>query len=506
LNIHLKYKLDMDNLSNMKFRRQFLFSAHITTKLEGWQYENLGEGHLYVHPDCELVGVRGTDKELFLIGYAINPYFPEKTSKEVLEDISKFESIEEIPKLIYSLGGRFVLMIKFNGKFTFFHDACGLRQIVYTKHQGKLYAASQPLLLKEVLSLEKSPDYEAYFTSRYVKNSVEHYLPGGVSLYEGVFQLVPNHYIDSSDFIQIRYWPNSKTKELSVNEAVKKISPLLKNSISAAINRYKMALSLTGGRDTRIMLGACREYIDKLFVYTLQYRNLTMLSNDLRIPQNLASRLGFQHHIIDCRKPLTAEFAEVYMKNTDLAHLKDWGEIAHGMLKEYPPDRVSIKGSCTEIGRCSFYKLGKHTKITSGDRFFGIPSISAWSEIDFIKTRVIDWYEKAKNCEEIFGYDLFDLFYWEHRMGSWQAQNQLEWDIVQEVFTPYNNREIIDTMLQVNARFRSVPELLFFNTLIFDLWEDLLAEPINPTSYFRKLKKNVKNVLRYYEIKYYKWI
>lgn len=484
----------MDNLYNLKFRRQFLFSAKKCTQLESWQHENLDRHHLYVHPDCELIGIRGIDKVLFLIGYAINPYFPEKTSKEVLEDISQFESIEEISKLIYSLSGRFVLLINYNGKFTFFHDACGLRQIFYTKYEGKLYAASQPLLLKVILNLEKSPNYEAYYKSRYVKNTVEHWLPGGVSLYEGVYQLVPNHYIDSLDFIQKRYWPDSKSMELTVNEAVKKISNLLKNSLVAASNRYKLALPLTGGRDTRIMLGACREFIDKVFIYTLQYRNLTVLSNDIRIPQNLASRLGFQHHVIDCCKPLTADFAEIYMKSSDLAHLKDWGEIANGMFNEYPQDRVAIKGSCAEIGRCVYYKLGKHTKITSGDRFYRISSIKDWNEIDFIKNRVIDWYEEVKNFDKIYGNDLFDLFYWEHRMGSWQAQSQLEWDIVQEVFTPFNNREIIDTMLQVNPKFRCAPKFLFYNKLISNLWEDVLVEPINPTSYLISLKKYIKEV------------
>ena len=149
----------MQNLERLKFRRQFLFTAKECKQLDEWNLEIIDSHYLYVHPDCELNKLKNERNKLFLIGFAINPWFIDKTSLQILEDIAKFEKIEDIPDLIYGITGRFILLIKHDNKFCFFHDACGLRQMVYTFYENNLYAASQPLLLKLVVNIKRSLDY-----------------------------------------------------------------------------------------------------------------------------------------------------------------------------------------------------------------------------------------------------------------------------------------------------------------------------------------------------------
>ncbi len=482
----------MNKIDSLKFRRQFLFSAKKCKELVGWKVENLNSHYLYVHPDCELNKVRKSNADIFLIGNVINPYFPEKTSLHILNDISKFKSKTDIPKLLYSLVGRFVLLLNKKEEFLIYHDACGLKTVFYAKEEGDLYAASQPLLLKLVIDIKKNNNYDEYFKSEYVKSNLEHWMPSGTSLYENVYHLVPNHYLDFNKFEQIRYWPVRRIENKNLNESTEKISFLLKNTMFAASKKFQLALPLTAGLDSRLILSSCREFLNDVFVFTLQYRDLTMDSGDIKIPKKLSERLGFDYKVIDCRKPLDKEFADIYVQNTDIPHLNDWGKTANGMFSEYPQSRVAIKGNCVEIGRCAYYHNGKHTKIRSGSRFVSL--INGWSDVDFIKRRILSWFEEVKDFEQNYGYDLFDLFYWEHRMGSWQSQSQLEWNIVREEFTPFNNREIIDNMLAVQPKYRSRPKSILFSKVIQKLWHETLQEPINPSSVQRKIKSYIKDM------------
>jgi hypothetical protein len=488
----------MENLSNLKFRRQFLFSPEKCKELESWKSIDLESHFLYVHPDCELNRVTREQNELVLIGHAINPHDPEKTSQQVLLDIADFSTIGDVPRYLYPLVGRFVLLIKQNGVFTFFNDACGLRSVYYLKDGNNFYAASQPLLFKLVFNIVKSANYYSYYQSQHVKSVREYWLPSGVSLYKNVFHLAANHYVDSLNTRQIRYWPNKLNEKKNMDTAVEKISFLLRNTMIAAKKRWKLALSLTAGLDSRTILSSSHDIIDDVLVYTLQYRDLTEESNDMRIPRKLASRLGFQYQVMDCRTKFNEDFSDIYIDNTALPHYNDWGKIANGLFAHYPQERVAVKGNATEIGRHAYHHSGRQVTIHSGNQL--LPLVKGWSEIEFIKTRLSEWFEEIKDYSKSFGYSILDLFYWEQRMNSWQAQSQLEWDIVQEVFTPYNNRELIDLTLAVDPKFRCAPDYLLFQKLIQKQWNEALSEPINPTTPFKRLKSKLKEVLLLHEI------
>ena len=80
-------------------------------------------------------------------------------------------------------------------------------------------------------------------------------------------------------------------------------------------------------------------------------------------------------------------------------------------------------------------------------------------------------------------------------MGNWQSQGQLEWDIVQEVFTPFNNREIIDLMLGTKPEYRKGPDYILFKEVMRNLWPEVLSVPINPRSSSFKIKRYSKKFL-----------
>lgn len=480
-------------MNNLSFRRQFLLSPKKCEQLKDWKLETYGVYILHIHPDCGHTMLDSPSMHMALIGYIIDPVNPHKSNSDILNDIAASDTIDNICKKLYDYGGRFVLLIRQAEEYIVFHDPCGLKSAFYTKWEGGIYVASQPLLFKLLMPLKEGAKYYSYYKSAYVKYNIEHAIPSGISLYDNVYHLVPNHYLKFSTLNQIRYWPTKVLSRMHFDEAVKAASSLLDKIMIAADRRFKLALALTAGWDSRCILSACKSISQDLYFYTLQYRDLTDSSRDVSIPREILSKMGYQHHIIDCRKPMDKEFAELYENNTDIPHLHDWGFIANGMLTEYPSQRVAVKGNCAEIARCFYYKSGKHNDISSVDDF---EFMDDWNDIPFIKEQVSDWLVKIKDAKINMGYDLLDLFYWEHRMGSWQSQSQLEWDIVQEAFTPFNNRVLLDIILSVDSRYRSEPDYLFFKALIQNLWKETLVAPINPKTGMEKVEYAVKRLLK----------
>jgi hypothetical protein len=450
--------------------------------LQHWQHKTLGKFNIYAHPDVELSVVEANDQKpsMALIGYMIDPNCPDRTNVDILSDIHKsVDSVEGICKYLYNISGRFVLAVDYPKDAFVFHDACGLRSVFYTKRGENICIGSQPLIFKEIMPLRQGERFSSYDESEYRKSENEHWFPCGCSLFEQISQLVPNHYLRLSTLDQVRYWPNRRLQYEPLDRVSEKASQLLEGIMKAANERFSLALSLTAGFDSRTLLSASKAIAPDVYFYTLQYRKLTARSPDIAIPMKLLYSLGYKHHLIDCRKEIDPEFDRVYGLSTSMAHNYDWGNIAYGMMVGgYPLERVAVKGSCAEICRCAYYETGNHQPIESPSQIIELES--GWSNIPFAREQIANWYERTKPVSEESGVDILDLFYWEQRNGSWQAQSQLEWDIVQEAFTPFNQRRLLETMLSTPSEYRCAPHYSLFRKICEALWPQVLSEPINP--------------------------
>ena len=482
-------------MDELKFRRQFLLSPIQTEELFQWNKNTLGSYFLYAHPDLIVTKTERIDKELVLLGHVLDPKNHEHNILDILNKLAEASSELDVAKELYGLVGRFILIIKTGERLVFFNDACGLKSFFYAEYEDQLCLASQPLLLKLVTGnlITKQERYYSYFESEYVKNSKEHWFPSGTSLYEKVYHLVPNHYLDSATMQQVRYWPLKQLEIGDYQTGLQKFSELLRQTLIAGSKKYKLALGLTGGYDSRMLLSASKDVSKNIEYYTLLYRNLNSESNDVKIPTLLSKTLGIEHQKIDCRLELGERFEKRYLQSTDVPHLDDWAYIAYGISKSLDKDIISVKGSCSETGRCFFYKNGKHPKLVSGDDILNINP--DWNEIPFIVDRMNHWFNEVKEGTVNKGYNILDLFHWEVSTGSWQSQSQLEWDLVYDTFTPFNNRELLDIMLHIDTKYRCQPNYTLYSDGMNILWPEVLSQPINPQTNIVELKSKMKNFL-----------
>ena len=125
-----------------------------------------------------------------------------------------------------------------------------------------------------------------------------------------------------------------------------------------------------------------------------------------------------------------------------------------------------------------------------------LASLSEMTVTPFSVNAFGDW---LLSLEKTFNYNILNLFYWEQRMGSWLATGCLGFSIAwQEVFFPFNCRNLLIDMLSVSEHLREEPNHKFFQMLIYHLWPDVLSEPINPpmkVNLYNKVLRKIKGKL-----------
>jgi hypothetical protein len=468
--------LDLDKLL---FRRQFILGPYFVERLKLWKKIKINDSiFLTVHPDLQLCQTTYKNKSLTLLGYILDPNNPQHNDLDIINSLIRQIEICDDFFNTENLGGRWIIILDDGKEVTLFNDATGLRQVFYTSNTSQaMWCASQPGIIAEELNLQIDKDaLNNFIDSPQFKYNIEYWWPGDSSPFKEIKHLLPNHCLHLKKGICRRYWPNKSLSYLSLEEGVKKSSEILQGLINSAFNRFDLACTLTAGWDTRVLLAASKDISESIFYYTLIYYDLTEDSPDVKIPSQLLSQLGLKHNIIKCPSSyMDNEFKEIYKRNVTTAH-DAWSNIAQGTYEHYPQNKVCVKGNASEIARCFYYASANIENVNAEK----LARLTEMDKNSFAIKYFEKWLSEAREIGERYNINILDLFYWEQRMGSWQAQSQLEMDIAQEVFTPFNCRNLLTIMLSVEEKYRKPPDYKFYKKLIINLWPQTLMKPINP--------------------------
>lgn len=471
------------------YRKQYVIAPFYIERFESWNRLKIND-RLYItfHPDISVSKVESESSSITVIGYILDPTNINYTDENILDHLlSKSSSVNDLVKLLDNYGGRWVIVYENGGNTFIINDAAGLRQVFYTYDEnGDFWCSSHSKILSEELNIERSREFENLSDLPGFDANGEFWFPSGVSHYVNVKHLVPNHYLDVRQRKSCRYFPYESLAEIDFNDSVKLSSNLIKGLLLAASKRFKLALPITAGWDSRVLLAASKDIKDDIYFYTLKYSYMSPKDDDLIITNKLLSKLNLKQHILECPDRMSGDFKDIHAFHSVLIN-ESWGSITQGLFNHYPQDRVCVKGNVSEIARNFF---GTHSNENVDEnllaKFAGVKGRSVPTK-HFKK-----WLEEIKDICIKYNYQVTDLFYWEQRMGSWQALSQLEGDIVQETFTPYNCRKLLNYMLGVNVKYRDFPDYKLYKKIIEEMWEETLSYPINPS------KNNLKNKLKQY--------
>lgn len=471
------------------YRRQFLISADPAHVVPGGRQAAAGGGHhVSAHPDLELTRVENAGKSLTLLGFVLDPDDPAAGNEEILRRLlAGAGKVEEILPALESLGGRWVLVIHDGAKTGVVQDAGGQRQLYFTRHGAGLVCAAEVGIIAEKLGLEMDPTAVDFIRSRRTDDYEIYWMPGDTSLYAGVSALLPNHWLELETGAVRRFWPVGPLVPLAAETALVECLRLLRGQIDSARRRFSLAVPLTAGWDSRLMLSLCRDQAADLYAFTLAYPNLPVGSRDVAVPAALLGKLGIPHHIIPYPKSIDAAFRAIFRRNNASANSAYCGDIQalHG---SYPADRVCVTGDVAEVVKCFFErKRAVDSPVTAEE----LAEIAGVGSHPFAVAALGRWLENAGDPPVA----LTDLFCWEQMAGRWQAKVRAEYDMVQESFSPLNNRRLLATMLALDTEWRRPPEFKLFSALIQALWPAVLCEPINPPERLSR-KRRLLNVLK----------
>ena len=477
------------------YRRQFFFAPKYIENLPDWKKVQVSEKYyLTIHPDLEHVHIKDNNREIFALGYFLDPHNPNFNDKEIITDLlNKSVYFNDIIKNTYHLSGRWLIIYRDGENINLFHDAAGSRQIFYTFHKSGVWCASQPHTIAQELNIELSTDphlLEFINSKKFAED--EHCIVGDGTLYDNIYHLMPNHYLSISDKKINRYWPDKPILKLSMEEAANKVAELFVGLYESANNRFDLMQSVTAGVDSRALLAGSKKESQDITYFIQKFDKLNNLSPDIRVPKKHLPNLGLEFHINKCEE--YDELFDDYLEKNVYMIQSEKKKVLYYNFFKYHQGKVNVSGN-----------IGGIIRHTGYNHFDGDGNAKELAKLFFAEDKkyVLDTIQKwldsgiLKMVEENNIY-LKDLFYWEHRGANWIPMFQAELDIAIEEWNPANCRELIIASFAVSPDGKNTKKRTELYELICKkLWPETLEFPLSPPDYFSFTysKNQIKKIL-----------
>lgn len=409
----------------MKTNSFILLKKQKEKSFEEFEKGNYKDFLIYCNPiyHSELI----FDNNTLFYGYIIDPYFPKKSNTEIFNDISKISNNEILFETMTKYSGRFLLIIN----DICFTDTCGQMQTFYYKNKEDFIITTSQKIIREL-----------YPNSNIDKNKIsilgsqkEFY--GYEGLIDNSYLILPNHYLDINKKEIYRY-PLYYNTDNSLD--LTKVIKIFEGSFEAITHRYgdNLHMGLTGGRDTRCLLSFAHKYKNKINFFQGCFGN----QKELTLANQLTKKLSLNFTTIDLKKiKPTQEFIDIYNSNRFTPYYKFIPIKSNLKYYMYKNNKncMLITGTCAEIFRC-FYSNNQIDSILNKNNY---------------TKKFSQQYKKlSQETRKNYGIDFNDLFYWEQRLAFWNGSNSEEYNILGNMFIPFNNRIIINELLKFNKNDR----------------------------------------------------
>lgn len=425
----------------------------------------VGSSFVYAQESCHAACIEAQDgTSLFLLGHAYNPLRMVADEDEVLRQLAavwaEAGQSEAFFAALSELTGVFVLFVlpPEGGAFAV-QDCAGLMPVAYVEHERGRAFASHPQLLADVLGLQPDAFVANFLQARFNKIGIAN-LPGIKTLYQGVRMLTPNTWLDLQTLAVQRFYP---LRALPQGDAdIEKIERILQNSVKLAVQKWRCAVSMTGGVDSRLTLAAAKSVRQDLRFFSFSSNPNEM--KDVLAAKEICQALGLQHEHYDVPQQIEGdefeELAAIMHHNLSYSRFKYGPDVNKRYTLWKKVDfECEIKSHVNEISRAFYYKkLGvKRLRQPLSSR-----NMSNLSKRNFFDRRLLrqmdaafaEFAEVASFGAFPTGYDESDMFYWEHRMPQWAAQTKQSFDVSHETTIIYNNRVLLEEMLRFDFEAR----------------------------------------------------
>lgn len=478
------------------FRRQFILSNNPQFQFEGWRNLKLeGSFFLSAHPDLEISQSSYRSIQLTLLGYIVNPYEPLKSNQDILNDmVDGLCGFNDLIHRTDAYGGRWIIIYNDKNSFNLFHDPSGQRQVYYHQKNENLISGSDPAIINHFLPLEKDTSLELneFVNSANFKHTENSWIGSG-TIFKDVLHLMPNYYLSYHDLKSIRFWPVNPLGSLDLETAVDISAEILTGSLKAISNRHKLVMGVTGGWDSRVLLSASKEIHKDVIYFVSEPGNEKKIQPDVLIPSQLFKQLGIPFYVQKCDGELEPEFKEMLKNNILMARIDLYkAKYIYKYHLEFE-GMQSVNGGSSEIARTCIRPI-LPMKVT-GANLAKLYCIN-YTGVTYAVNHLDTWINESREICKENNLNIYDMLYWEQRMGNWGAQYPSEQDIAIEQFSPFNNRMLLTTLLSVDEKYRCYPNYILFYKIMEKLWPETLQQPFGMCGYKLHYKRKLKYFMR----------
>lgn len=460
-------------------------------ELSHWKESRVGSYILRYHPSAQVHSETEGECSLILIGNAVNPFdgniepgIALDLVKRCAAGVTGGQLGDDVLDYIDQLTGRFQLLIVEGVDAFACCDAIGLVPLYYCWYGNKFSFASHSQLLADVLGVKRDPEVQEVIDSPFFMIGRRH-LPGYKSPYKGVEMVGSNVYFSTRLGKRVRFFPRKSLEaDKSMTELVNESVSLLRRTAEIYTVSRQLLVSLSMGQDSRIGLAALHEHKQKIATYS--YCGDPVETAEAIKVHEFAKGLGVKHNIIGLDHVSLEEsqalaklldHSSAYMRKHKSFELKK----LVAMSQWFPEGAIEAKGEASEIGRATY------SKRYAIKRF---PPISPRAMSNLYKRvlyprRLLNYidgcfeefcYKSGFNTGfSHFGYDDYDLFFWEHRNACCVALGMQDHDIYHDSTALMNNRRLLQNFLAPSFEDRLHDRL--HREVCEELWPSILNTP-----------------------------
>ena len=480
-------------MSYQPFQKQYFLSLEEPNKElpDGWEVENISKWKLYFDPNIGCQKIESGDTTVVFLGFAFYIKNSKTTQAEIITEIAKRSS--DPLDYLDDLCGRFLIFVERKNQLEVYHDASSSFKVFYRRGRSGIdLLGYDPKILNHFYGLEKDNSEEAnefYGLKKFKTHAIK---LGNRTSFLNIFQLLPNHYLNLGDSKIVRIFPRKELIKYSINEAVELTSLYFSNVIKAANFRFpKVNMTITAGWDSKVLLSHVKSLKDDIHFYLFNKSNLKEDDVDFVISSRIVedNKVDFSIYDVtqnidsDIEKNVAASFSFIGEQNLAMA--------SNG-INNFHHDEVLILGYLSEITKNFFEGFN----IQDEHRFCYSAKLPP---LTYCKNYFKEYLNKNKEAINSLGYEFNDIAHWEQDITNFAASRMSIYNTYINVFSPFNSRTILSTILGVDKKYRAGYKNTFFKELIKYNWPDLNEYPVNPTKSKRMI--TLKKKLGVYGLK-----
>ncbi|BFL74965.1 hypothetical protein M7M4_17170 [Corynebacterium pseudogenitalium] len=398
--------------------------------------------------------------------------------------------------------GRYLIVLHLHGNTWIYNDAIGNRTVYYAADQS--VATSHLNLLNQV-----SP-HELLSRSLEKARVAKYQWAADLTPYKNVRHVLPNHKLNWDERETVRFYPREANPFYGWDSESKyaEIERVWRAVQAQYFDRYsRIAFSISGGVDSRVVLAMAKPYWDRIVGYTyglakrgegLAQRGTFFgrtMENDESIVRQMLSSCDFKDHVyfnMESLEKVDDQLEHLLENNTVGSHGK---RLVASYRRAFEGPWLNIRGNAIELSRTGNSKLSFGALVEKCQGDFPADVTSRLKALGY--------------DSNLYGYGRGALTYWEFRHGKWLGEIHNELDAAFDTWVPAGIRRVRDLMAAFDEQEvrnslvvrdlieRNAPELNRYpvnsQETLYSEWRELKREQLNNGSGRAPLSAEVVN-------------